>query len=89
MVCRWWGQTTAVINASRGGRGPLPLRFPEQAQFAAPITSDEGIAIENYLLLPSVPWELTRHAAATAKCAGNIIIINLHKAHYHFPERCN
>ena len=48
-----------------------PLGVPEQAPFAAPITSEdtteEGIVTEHYLLLLSLPWENTCPAAATAK----------------------
>ena len=83
----WQEQTTTVITDSRGGCGLLPLGVPEQAPLVAPITSEEGIAIEHYLLLFSLPWELTHPAAATAKCSGHIV--NLPKAHYHFPEPCN
>ena len=49
------GQTTTVITDSRGGLGPLPLGIPEQAPLAALITSEEGIAIEHYLLFLSLP----------------------------------
>ena len=87
MVYRWQGQTAAVITNSRGGRELLPLEVPEQAPLVAPITSEEGIAIEHYLLLLSLPWELTHPAAATAKCSGHLV--NLPKAHYHFPGPCN
>ena len=47
MVCKWRGQTTAVITDFRGGRGLLPLGVPEQAPHVAPVTSEEGIAIED------------------------------------------
>ena len=80
---------TAVITNSRGGCELQPHEVPEQEPLAAPVTSEEGIAIEHYLLLLSLPWELTHPttATATAKCSGHII--NLPKAHYHFPEPCN
>ena len=83
MVYNWQGQTTTVITDSRGRHGLLPLGVPEQAPLAAPITSEEGIAIKHYLLLLSLPWEFTHSAAATAKCPGHLI--NLPKAHYPFP----
>lgn len=44
MVCRYWGQTTAVITDSKGGRGLTPLGVAKQAPLAAPITSEEGTA---------------------------------------------
>ena len=69
MVCRWWGQTTD----SRGWRGLPPLRVCEQAALAAPVTSEEGIAIKHYLLWLTLPWELTHPAAATAKCSGHLV----------------
>ena len=87
MACSWQGQTTAVITDSRDGRGLLPLGVPEQAALVAPITSEEGTAIENYLLLLSFPWEIIHPAAATTKCYGHLL--NLPKAHYHFPGCCN
>ena len=83
MVCKWQGQTTTVITDFRAGHGPLPLGVLEQAQFGAAIISEEGIAIKYYLLLLLLPWEVTHTAAATAKCSGHLV--NLHKAHYHFP----
>ena len=70
MVYRWQGQNTTVITDSRGGHDLLPLGVPEQAPLAAPITSEKGTAIEHYLLLLLLPWELTHPAAATAKCSG-------------------
>ena len=79
MVCMCQGQATAVITDSRDGLGPLPLEVPEQAPLASSITSEEGIAIEHYLLLLSLPWELTHPAAAIPKCSGHLI--NLPKAH--------
>ena len=85
MVYRWWGQTTTVITDSRGGHGPIPLGVPEQAPLVAPITSEEGVVIEHYLLLLSLPWELTH--TATAECSG--YLVNLPKSQYHFPEPCN
>ncbi len=81
------GQATAVITDSRGGLGPLPLEVPEQAPLASSITSEEGIAIEHYLLLLSLPWELTHPAVATAKCSGHLE--DLPRAYYHFPGPCN
>ena len=87
MVYRWQGQTTAVITDSRNGHGPLPLGVPEQAPPAVPITSEEGAAIKHKLLLLSVPWELMHPAAATAKCSGHLV--DLPRAHYHFPGPCN
>ena len=48
-----------VITDSRGGHGPLPLGVPEQAPLAAPITSEEGIAIERC-------WRLARYAHTPA-----------------------
>ena len=87
VVCRWRWQTTAVITDSRGGHGPLPLGVPEQAPLVAPITSEEGIAIEHYLLLLSLPREHAHSAAATAKGSGHPV--NLPKAHYHFPGPYN
>ena len=83
MVYRWQEQTTTVITDSRGGHGPLPLWVPEQAPPAVPITSEEGAAIKHKLLLLSVPWELMHPAAATAKCSGHLV--DLPRAHYHFP----
>ena len=35
---QWWGQITAANSDSRGGQGPLPLEFCEQAPPVAPIT---------------------------------------------------
>ena len=70
----WWGQTTAVITDSRGGGGPLSLGVCEQPPFAAPVTSEQGFVIEHYLLLLSLPWELTHPAAVTAKCSGHLEI---------------
>ena len=87
MVYRWQGQTTTVITDSRGGHGPAQLGVPEQAPLAAPIISEEGTAIEHYLLLLSLPWELTHPAPAIAKCSGKLV--NLYKAYYHFPGPCN
>ena len=59
VVYRWQGKTTTVTTDSRGGHGLLPLAVPQQAPLVAPITSEEGTAIEYYLLLLSLPWELT------------------------------
>ena len=87
MLYRWQGQTTTVITDSRGGHGPLPLGVPKQAPLVAPITSEEGIAIEHRLLLLSLLWELTHPTAATAKCPGHLE--DLPRAHYHFPGLCN
>ena len=47
MVCMWWGQTTALTSDSRGGHGLLPLGVLEQAPLAAPITSEEGSAVQS------------------------------------------
>ena len=87
MVCRWWGQSTTVISDSRGGHGPLPLGVHEQAPLAAPVTSEEGTAIEYYLLVLLLPWELTHPAAAAVKCSEHLV--NLCKSHYNFPGLCN
>ena len=90
MAYRWWGQTTAVISDSRGGRGPSPGGISKQAPLETPITSEEGIAgiaIKHYLLLLSLPWELTHPGAATAEFSGHLV--NLPKAHYCFPGPCN
>ena len=73
VICSWLGQTTTVITDSRGGRGPLSLGVPEEEALVAPITSEKGIAIEHYLLLLSLPWELAHSAAATAKCSGHFV----------------
>ena len=54
--CSWHRQTTAGITDSRGGCGPIPLGVPEQEPLGAPFTSEEGIAVENYLLLFSPHW---------------------------------
>ena len=83
--CR--GQTTAVITNSRGGQGPLLLGVPEEAPLPSPITSEEGIEIKHYLLLLSLSWKLTHPATATSKCS--VHLINVPKAHYHFPGPCN
>ena len=60
MVCRWQGQTTAIISDSRDGRGPPPLGTPEQKSLAAPTTSEgtteKDIMTEHHLLLFSLPW---------------------------------
>ena len=85
MACRWQGNTTPVITDSRGG--PLTLGVPEQAQLVAPITSEEDSAMEYYLFLLSLSWELTHPAAATTKCPGHLV--NLLKAHYHSPGPYN
>jgi len=87
MVYRWQGQTITVITESRDGHGLLPIGVPEQAPPAVPITSEEGIAIKHKLLLLSLPWELMHPAAATAKCSG--YLVELPRAHYHFPGPCN
>ena len=65
----------------------LPLGVPEQAPLVAPITSEKGTAIEYYLFFLLLLWELTHPTAATAKCSGNLV--NLPKAHYHFPGPCS
>ena len=74
VVCKWQGQTTAVISDSKGGRGPLLLGIPEQESLAAPTTSEgtteKDIVMEHHLLLLLLPWEHTCLAAATAKCSG-------------------
>ena len=87
MVYRWRGQTTAVITDSRDGHGLFPIGVLEQAPFEALITSEEGFAIEHYLLLLSVPWELTHPAVAIVKCSGHLE--DLPRAYYHFPGPCN
>ena len=76
-----------VITDSRDGHGLLPLRVPNQAAPEVPITSEEGIAIKHKMLLLSLPWELMHPAAATAKCSG--YLVELPRAHYHFPGPCN
>ena len=81
------GKTTAVITDSRGGHGPLPLGVPEKTPLVAIITLEEDIVVKHYLLLLSIPWELTHPAAASAKFSGHLV--NLPKAHYHFPGPCN
>ena len=81
------GKTTTFINDSRGGHGPLPLVVPEQAPPVVPNTSEEGIAIEHYLLRISLPWEVIHLAAATAKCSGHLV--HLPRVHYHFPGHYN
>ena len=55
MVYRWQEQSTTVITDSRGGHGPLPLEVPEQAPLDTPITSEDGMMIENYLVLLLLP----------------------------------
>ena len=53
-----WRQTTAVLSATRGGRGLPPLRVCEQASPAALDTSEvgkEGTAMEHHSLLLSLP----------------------------------
>ena len=74
MVCRWQGQTTAVITDSRGGHGPLQLGIPEKEPRAAPATSEgtteEDIAMEHHLLLISLPWKYTHPGTATGKYLG-------------------
>ena len=62
-----------VISDSRGGSDPLPPGIHEQAPLEALVTSEEGIAIEHYLLLLLLPWELTHSAAATARCSGHLV----------------
>ena len=81
------GQTTTVITDSRGSHVLLPIGVPEQAPSVVLITSEEGIAIEDKLLLLSHPWEFTHPAAATDKCSGHLV--DLSRAHYHFPGPCN
>ena len=81
MIHRWWGQTTTVITDSRGECGLLPVGVPEP--LVAPITIEEGTVIEQYLLFLSILWELTYPATASAKSSGHLV--NLPKAHYHFP----
>ena len=95
---KWDG---VILRWSAGGRGkPLQLSLTsdvgkahyyqgvlEQTPLVAPITSEGGITIEYYLLLLSLPWELTYPATATATCSGHLV--NLLKAHYHFPGPCN
>ena len=66
MVYWQMGQTTAVIDDSRGHPG-----FPQQAPTIAPVTSEsrteEGFATKHHLLLLSLPWEFICSAVATAK----------------------
>ena len=50
-------------------------------------TTEEGTVTKHHLLLLSLPWELTHPATATVKCSGHLV--NLPKAHYHFPGPCN
>ena len=87
MVYKRWGQTTAVITDSRGSCGLLPLEVPEEAPPAVPITSEEGTAIKHKLLLLSLTWELMHPAATSGKCSGHLV--DLPRAHYHFPGPCN
>ena len=47
VVCRWQGQTAAVITDSSGGHHLLPLGLPEQAPLVTPITSEVGNAIKH------------------------------------------
>ena len=42
---------------------------------------------KHYLLLLSLPCELTYPATATAECSEHSL--NLPEAHYHFPGLCN
>ena len=90
MVYRWWEQTTTVISDSRGRCAPPLLGVSEQAKLAPPITSEgikeEGIATEDHQLFLSLSWKCTHPATTTAKCSGNLL--NLPKAHYHFPGLC-
>ena len=67
------GQTTIVNTDYRDGHGPLPIGVPKQAPQIAPSTSEDGTAIEHYLLLISLPWKLTQPATAIAKCSGHLI----------------
>ena len=55
MVFMYQGQTTAVITDSRDSHGLLPLGVTEQQPFEVPISSEEGTAIQYYLLLLSLP----------------------------------
>ena len=87
MVYRWQGQTTTVIIDSRDGHGPLPLGVPVQTPTEVPITSEEGNAIEHWLLLLALPWKLSHPTAATAKCSGHLE--DLPRAYYHFPGPYN
>ena len=83
MVYRWWGQTTTVTSDFRGVHGMPPLgvheRVPLEGPFTSEGTTEEGTVTEHYLLLLSLPWELTHSATATAKCSGN---------HLNLPKAC-
>ena len=86
LVCRWRGQTTAVITDSRRRPGPLLLGVSEQAPREALVTSEEGTVIKHYLLLLSLPWELT---SCCCHCQMLWHLVNLPKPHSHFLEPCN
>ena len=50
------------------------------------VAAEEGTAIECYPS-PSLPWECTRPAVATAKGSGHCL--HLRKGHFYFPGPCN
>lgn len=81
------GQSTTVVTDSRDGHGLLPIGVPKQAPPAVPITSEEGIAIKNKLLLLSLPWERKHPAVATDKSSGHLE--DLPRVYDHFPGPCN
>ena len=66
----------AVVLEAKGRHGLPSLGACEWAPPAASATSavgkkkKEGTATKHHTLLLSPPWELTRPAAASAKCSG-------------------
>ena len=85
MVCRWRGQSTAVISDSRGGSGLPPLRVHEQALPVAPVTSEgtteESIVTKHRLLLVSLRWEHTHLLLPLPNSLGSAPILD----HCPFP----
>ena len=81
----------SVISNSRGSHGSPPLRDweqePRMASVISEVSTEEGTAPKHNSLLLSLPQELTRPAAATAKCS--VYCIYLAGSHCHFPCPCN
>ena len=84
---RWQGQTNTVILDTRGVHVLPPLGVCEQAPPTDPVTSEvsteEGIAIEHYAVLLSLPFEATCPDTTTAKSSR--CCLHLPEGHCHFP----
>ena len=80
----------SVISNFKGRCGPPPLGVLEQAPPTASVTSEvgpeEGTATEYQPLLPSLPWEHTWPAAASAKHSRRCLYLS--EGHCHFLGPC-